>query len=80
MQLILLIDLPCKKILKKSSREGRNGVALIVNKGVQNAVLGCNPKSDRIDLCFQGKQFNITVIQVYAPTTNAEESEVEWLY
>ena len=56
----------------------RNGVA-IVNKRVQNAVLGCNLKNDRmISVCFQGKQFNITVIQVYAPTTNAEEAEVEW--
>ena len=51
----------------------RNGVAFIVNKRVQNAVLGYNLKNDRmISACFQGKLFNITVIQVYAPTTNAE--------
>ena len=56
----------------------RNGVALIVNKRVQNAVLGCNLKNDRmISVRFQGKPFNITVIQVYAPTSNAEEAEVE---
>ena len=59
----------------------RNGVALIVNKRVQNAVLGCNLKNDRmISVRFQGKPFNITVIQVYAPTTNAEEAKVEWFY
>ena len=53
----------------------RNGAALIVNKGVQNAVLGCDPKNDRmISVLFQNKPFNITVIQVYAPTTNAEEA------
>jgi len=52
----------------------RNGVALIVNKRVWNAVLGCNLKNDRmISICFQGKPFNITVIQVYTPTNNAEE-------
>ena len=52
----------------------RNGVAIMVNKRVQNAVLGCNLKNDRmISVRFQGKPFNITVIQVYAPTTNAEE-------
>ena len=56
----------------------RNGVAIIVNKRVQNAVLGCNLKNDRmISVHFQGKPFNITVIQVYAPTSNAEEAEVE---
>ena len=56
----------------------RNGVAIIVNKRVQNSVLGCNLKKDRmISVCFQGKPFNIIVIQVYAPTTNAEEDE-EW--
>ena len=56
----------------------RNGVVLIVNKRVQNAVLGCNLKNDRmISVRFQGKPFNITVIQVYAPTSNAEEAEVE---
>jgi len=54
----------------------RNGVAIIVNKGVQNAVLGCNLKNDRmISVHFQGKPFNITVIQVYTPTSNAEEAE-----
>ena len=59
----------------------RNGVALIVNKRVQNAVLGCNLKSDRmISVCFQGKPFNITVIQVYALTSNAEEAAVERFY
>ena len=57
----------------------RNGVAIIVNKRVQNAVLGCNLKNDRmISVQFQGKPFSITVIQVYAPTTNAEEAE--WFY
>ena len=55
----------------------RNGVAIIVNKTVQNAILGCNLKNDRvISLRFQGKRFNITVIQVYALTSNAEEAEV----
>ena len=55
----------------------RNGVALIV-KRVQNAVLGCNLKKNRmISVCFQGKTFSITVIQVYALTSNAEEAEVE---
>ena len=60
----------------------RNGVAIIVNKRVQNAVLGCSLKNDRmISICFQGKSFNITVIQVYAQTSNAEEAEVvEWFY
>ena len=52
----------------------RNGVAMMVNKRVRNAVLGCNLKNDRmISVRFQGKPFNITVIQVYAPTSNAEE-------
>ena len=56
----------------------RDGVAIMVNKRVQNAVLGCTFKNDRmISVCFQGKSFNITVIQVYAPTTNAEEPEVK---
>ena len=59
----------------------RNGVALIVNTRVQNVVLGCNLKNDRmISVRFQGKSFSITVIQVYAPTTNAEEAEVEQFY
>ena len=53
----------------------------MVNKRVQNAVLGCSLKNDRmISVCFQGKPFTITVIQVYAPTSNAEETEVEWFY
>ena len=56
----------------------RNGIALIVNKRIQNAVLGCNLKNDRmISVHFQGKPFNIAVIQVYAPTSNAEEAEAE---
>ena len=59
----------------------RNGVAIMVNKRVQNAVLGCNLKNDRmISVSFQGKPFNITVIQAYAPTSNAEEAEVERFY
>ena len=59
----------------------RNGVAIIVNKTFQNAVLGYNLKKDRmISVHFQGKPFNITVIQVYDPTSNAEEAEIEWLY
>ena len=56
----------------------RNGVAIIVNKGVRNAVLGCNLKNDRkISVHFQRKPFNITVIQIYALTSNADEAEVE---
>ena len=56
----------------------KNGVALTANKRVQNAALGCNLKNDRmISVHFRGKPFNITVIQVYAPTSNAEEAEVE---
>ena len=59
----------------------KNGVAIMVNKRVRNAVLGCNIKNDRmISVRFQSKPFNITVIQVYAPTSNAEEAEVEWFY
>ena len=59
----------------------RNGVAITVNKRVQNAVFGCNLKNDRmISVCFQGKPFDIMVIQVYAPTSSAEEAEVEWFY
>ena len=59
----------------------RNGVAIMVNKRVQKAVLGCNLKNNRrISVCFQGKLFNITVIHVYAPTRNAEEAEVEQFY
>ena len=56
-------------------------VAIMLYKRVQNAVLGCNLKNDRmISVCLQGKPFNITVIQVYAPTSNTEETEVEWFY
>ena len=59
----------------------RNRVAIMVNKRVQNAILGCDHKNDRkISVRFQGKPFNITVIQVYAPTSNAEEAEVERFY
>ena len=59
----------------------RNGVAIIVNKRLQKAVLGCSLKNDRmISVHFQGKPFNIPVIQTYAPTSNAEEAEVEWFY
>ena len=69
-----------------STTVGRNpleemGVAIMVNKRVQNAVLGCNLKNDRmISVHFQGKPFNIMVIQAYAPTSKAEEAEVEWFY
>ena len=56
----------------------RNGIAIVDNKRVQNAVLGCNLKNDRmISVHFQDKPFNITVIQVYAPTSNTEEAELE---
>ena len=59
----------------------RNGIAIIVNKRVQNVVLGCNLKNDRmISVSFQGKPLNITVIQVYALNSNAEEAEVEQFY
>ena len=59
----------------------RNGVAIMVNKRVQNAVLECNLKNDRmISVRFQGKPYNIMVIQAYAPTSNAEEAEVERFY
>ena len=59
----------------------RNGEAIIVNKRIWNAVLGCNLKNDRmISVHFQGKPFNMTVIQAYAPTSNTEEAEVEWFY
>ena len=59
----------------------RNGVAIMVNKKIQNVVLGCNLKNDRmISDPFQGKPFNITIIQVYALTSNAEEAEVEQFY
>ena len=59
----------------------RNGVAIMVNKRVWNAVLGSNLKNDRmISVRFQGKPFSIMVIQAYAPTSNAEEAEVQWFY
>ena len=59
----------------------RNGVAIMVNRRVQNAVLGCNLKNNTmIYISFQGQPFNVTVIQVYAATSNAEEAEVEQLY
>ena len=59
----------------------RNEVTLMVNKRVQNAVLGCNLKNDRMILVpFQGKPFNITIIQVFVPTTDAEEAEVDQFY
>ena len=59
----------------------RNGVAITVNKKFRNAILGCSLKKDRmISVCFQGKPFNITIIQVYALTSNAEEDEVEAFY
>ena len=59
----------------------RNGVAIMVNKRVQNAVLGCSLKNNRMfSVRVQGKPFNITVNQAYAPTSNTEEAEVEWFY
>ena len=59
----------------------RNGVAIMVNKRVRNAVLGCNLKNERmISVSFQGKPFDITVIQVYASTRNTEEAKAEWFY
>ena len=59
----------------------RNGIAIMVNKRVRDAVLGCNLKNDRmISVCFQGKPFNKAVIQVYALTSNAEKAEIEWFY
>ena len=66
-----------------STTAGRNPleVAIIVNKRVQNVVLGCSLKNDRmISVHLQGKPFSITVIQAYAPTSNTEEAEVEWFY
>ena len=64
----------------ESTRE-KNGIAIMANKRVQNAVFGCNLKNDRmISVHFQGKPFNIMVIQAYAPTRNAEETEAEWFY
>ena len=71
---------PCVYYCGQESLRG-HGVAIIVNKRVRNAVLGCNLKNNRmISVRFQGKPFNITVIQVYAPTSNAEEAEVEQFY
>ena len=68
-------------IISTSEFLRRNGVAIMVNKRVWNAGLGCNLKNNRmISVRFQGKPFNITVIQVYAPTSNAEEGEVERFY
>ena len=59
----------------------RNGLAIIVHKRVQNAVLGCNLRNDRmISIRFQGKPFNIMVTQAYVPASNIEEAEVEWFY
>ena len=58
-----------------------NGITIIVNKRIQNAILGCNLKNDRmISSHFEGKIFNITVIQAYAPTSNTEEAEIEWFF
>ena len=58
-----------------------NGVAIMINRRVRNAVLGCNLINNRmISVCFQGEPFNITVIQAYAPTSNSEEAVVEWFY
>ena len=60
---------------------GKKGVALTVNKRVQNAVLGYSLKNNRMILvCFQDKALNITVIQVYTPTTNAKEEDIGWFY
>ena len=59
----------------------KSGIALIVNKRVRNAMLGCNLRNARmISVCFQSKPFNFTALQVYTPTTNAKEAEVEWFY
>ena len=58
----------------------RNGVAIMTNKRVRNAVLVCNLKNDRISVHFEGKPFNITVIQIYAPTSNVKKAEAEWFY
>ena len=68
-------------ILSEQESLRRIGVAIMVNKRVQNAVFGCNLKNNRIiSVHFQGKPFNITVIQIYAPTCNTKEAEVEWFY
>ena len=59
----------------------RNGIGIMVNKRVRTAILGCNLKNNRmISVRFKGKSFNITVIQFYAKTSNAEEADVEWFY
>ena len=59
----------------------RNGVGIMVNRRVRNAVVGCNLENDGMNsVCFQGKPFNITVIQVYAPISNTEEAEADWFY
>ena len=74
-QMTIISTTVCKNPLEK------NGVAIIVNKKVWNAVLGCHLKNNRtISVHFQGKPFNITVIQAYVPTSNAEEAEVERFY
>ena len=68
-------------LLLRAGIPQKKWVAIMVNKRVQNAVLGCNLKNDRmISVRFQGKPFNIAVIQIYAPTSNAEEAEVEQFY
>ena len=68
-------------VLRGKESHRRNGVPIIINKKVWNAVLGWSLKNNRmISVRFQGKPFNIMVIQVYAPTSNAEEAEVEWFY
>ena len=86
---ITISDFPTSKLIQPTfSRQlwyvrflRKNGVAHIVNKIVQNAVLVCNLKNDRMSsVHFQGKPFNITVTQVYPPTTNAKEAEIEWFY
>ena len=67
--------------VQNSAAPLEKSLTIMVNKRVRNAVLGCNLKNDRmISIHFQSKPFNITVIQVYAPTSNAEEAEVEWFY
>ena len=74
------VNLTQMTIISKESLR-RNGVEIMVNKTVQNALLGSNLKNNRmISVHFQGKPFNITVIQVYAPTSNTEEAEVERFY
>ena len=70
-----------KYILLQAGIPQKKWTSIMVNKRVQNAVLGCNLKNDRmISIRLQGKPFNITVIQIYAPTSNAEEAKVEWFY